>query len=417
MKVKMNARSVAKLRAKPGRRAEYVDADLPGLVLRITENGARTWVVRYRHRGRTLRLTLGRADVLGLADARDRARDALASVQDGNDPAAIRRAAKHAKTIADLASTYIERHAKPKKRSWKQDERLLRRVILPEWRHRAVTDLTRRDVREFVQAIAERAPIQANRTLALLSKLFNFALDEELIQVSPVVRIPKPGKERRRERVLTEDEIRRFWRATDALDAPMQAFWRLRLITAQRGGEVVNMRWSDVDLDARWWTIPPEFSKNNLAHRVPLNELALTLLTKLRERRDAILVAREVRGDSRPAPIVFVLDDARGTRQQREAAATFNLDDFTGHDLRRTAASMMTGGGIPRLTVAKLLNHVESGVTAVYDRHSYDPEKRQAIDWWDKRLKDMVATTVQATIPQRAPRAATRAGPASRPTT
>jgi integrase len=202
--------------------------------------------------------------------------------------------------------------------------------------------------------------------------MFVFALDRELLQVSPAVRIPRPGQEHARDRVLSEDELRTLWQSFERLEAPMSAFYKLRLLTAQRGGEVAAMPWQDVDLDAGWWTIPAALSKNKLAHRVPLNGPALAILAALR--------VQAKKGEE------FVLVGARGKRQQAEAAATFRVKDFRGHDLRRTAASLMASAGVPRLTISKILNHVERGVTKVYDRHSYDPEKKAALSWWATRL-------------------------------
>jgi integrase len=384
--VMLTARFVDSIKPTPGKRVEYFDEDVSGLALRVTEHGAKTWTVLYRHRGRLRRLTLGGADVLSLARARTRARDELTAVSHGGDPATAKQEGRKAETIGDLAALYLEKWAKPKKRSWRADKNLLDHKVLPKWRHRAIGDVTRQDVRRIVEGVAEAgAPIVANRVAALLSKLFAFALDRDLILASPAVRIPRPGQERQRDRVLTEAEIRTLWAAFEALDAPMAAFYKLRLLTAQRGGEVAAMRWQDVALAAGWWTIPATASKNKLAHRVPLNRSALALLTALRADVDRDLAARRAAGKPATEP-VYVLDGARGKRQQAEAAATFGVTDFRGHDLRRTAASAMASGGISRLTISKILNHVERSVTAVYDRHSYDAEKRAALDWWDARL-------------------------------
>jgi integrase len=166
----------------------------------------------------------------------------------------------------------------------------------------------------------------------------------------------------------------------------MAAFFKLRLLTAQRGAEVCAMRWRDVDLKSGWWTIPATVAKNKLAHRVPLSQTVQSLLKERRAIADqgqqtGIASAKE------PREAVYALAGARGKRQQAVAAATFSVSDFRGHDLRRTAASFMASGGIPRLTVAKILNHVERTVTAVYDRHSYDAEKTAALTWWDAKLK------------------------------
>lgn len=371
--IKFNPRTAQSLKPNPAARVEYFDADQPGLALRVTPAGVKSWCVLYRHRGRLRRLTIGPLKAIGLAEARTRARTAIASAADGADPASEKQQARTVETIADLADEFIEKYAKRRKRSWREDDRMLRADILPAWKHRAVSDITRRDVRLLIDGIAERgAPIMANRTAALVSKLFRYALDADIIDASPAVRIPRPGVAKSRDRVLTDDEIRQLWATLDGLDAPMAAFYKLRLITAQRGGEVSGMRWQDVDVDGGWWTVPAASSKNKIAHRVPLSSTALAILTAL-----------DPGTDERP---VYVLDGARGRRQQSEAAATFPVSDFRGHDLRRTAASLMAGGGVPRLVIGKILNHVEPGVTAVYDRHGYDAEKRAALDWWAVKL-------------------------------
>jgi integrase len=370
----LTAQTVKSIKPTQGRRVEYIDSIVPGLALRVTPAGAKSWTVRYRHRTRMRRMTLGSVDVLSLAKARERARDELHAASKGADPATAKQAGRKAETIGDLATLYLEKWAKPRKRSWRADANLLRNKVLPKWKSRAITDITRQDVRLLVEDVAEAgAPIVANRVAALLSKLFAFALDRDLVTASPAVRIPRPGTEQARDRVLTEDELRALWKAFGALEPAMGAFYKLRLLTAQRGGEVASMRWQDVDLHAGWWTIPSTSSKNKLAHRVPLAPTALALLKALQPKESE--------------PVAYVLAGARGKRQQSEAAATFTVPNFRGHDLRRTAASLMAGHGIARLTISKVLNHVERSVTAVYDRHSYDAEKASALAWWDARVK------------------------------
>jgi integrase len=185
--------------------------------------------------------------------------------------------------------------------------------------------------------------------------------------------------------VLTADELRAFWAAADQLAPEMGAAFKLRLLTAQRGGEVFNMRWQDVDLDSGWWTIPASGSKNKLAHRVPLSSAALDLLTELRGNEDARL-----KGQKEPKPSIYVFRNARGKRQQADAAATFAIDDFRGHDLRRTAASMMASNGVNEWVIGKILNHKDKGVTKVYVRHSYDAEKKIALDAWARTLTSII---------------------------
>ena len=370
----LTARFVATVTPAETRR-EYFDRVVTGLALRVAPTGTKSWVLLYRQGRRLRRWTLGRYPMLSLADARDRARAGLRTAAAGDDPAQAKRTQRDALTVGELAERYLVEYARPRKRSWKEDRRLLTHAVLPIWRHQAARDIQRADARALVQAVATRgAPIAANRLRALLHTLFGFAVAREIVEVNPITHVPRPGIERRRDRVLTADEMRTFWSRLDDEPPPMAAALRLRLVTAQRGGEIHDMRWRDVDRATRWWTIPAARSKNGLPHRVPLTDLALDLI------------------DGLPSfdPEGYVLAGARGKRQRSQAIARLGLDDFRGHDLRRTAASHMASAGVPRLVIGKILNHADPSVTAVYDRHSYDTEKRAALETWATALLAIV---------------------------
>ncbi len=227
----------------------------------------------YRVHRRLRRWTLGTYPTLSLADARDQARVGLREVALGRDPALAKREARAAETVDDLVTLYITKYAQPRKRSWKEDRRLLTKHVLPAWRHRAVGDIRRRDVREVIGMVAAAgAPTTANRLRAVLHKMFAFAIDEELVETNPVTSVPRPAPERRRDRVLTDDELRQLWQNLEAEPPAIAAVFRLRLLTAQRGGEVLELRWGDLDPAGAWWTIPGAASKNGIgtscaAHR------------------------------------------------------------------------------------------------------------------------------------------------------
>ena len=158
---------------------------------------------------------------------------------------------------------------------------------------------------------------------------------------------------------------------------------KLRLLTAQRGGEVQGMEWSEIELDSGWWTIPASKTKNGLTHRVFLTEMALRIIEEARK-----LCGKKSSPFVFPGPRGGYIENVQKAIQKiREVTGI----DFTGHDLRRTAATQMTSMGIPRFTVQKILNHAEPGVTKIYDRYSYDAEKREALESWSKRLKVMVS--------------------------
>ena len=392
--VNLTARSVDALKPHKTDQVDYRDASLPGFGIRVSPGGRKSWIVVYRNNGRLRRLTLGVFPHVSLADARVRAKAALHGAAHGDDPAATKIDDRRAETFADLAREYIERHAKHK-RSGDEDIRILngsphkkrtgKRPHVPlvkRWGTRKVKEISRRDVRELLEEIGERAPIMANRVLALVRKMFNFAIEHDWLEANPCHMVKRVAPERQRDRVLSEDEIRALWKALDSEDAIIAAVFRLRLLTAQRGGEVLGATWDEMDLTSGWWTIPAARSKNGLAHRVPLSPQALKVLKAL----------RSVTGDS---PWVFPSPKKEGASIAHAQKAIERLVersgvDFRGHDLRRTAASLMVGAGVPRLVVSKILNHVETGVTAVYDRHSYDPEKRAALDFWGKRLEQIV---------------------------
>lgn len=235
----------------------------------------------------------------------------------------------------------------------------------------------------------------ANRTRALLRKIFNWAITSEIVESNPVYLVPAPGKERQRDRVLTADEIKCIWDAIDAdkknaddshlkVKTLSAGIMKLRLLTAQRGAEVMSMEWDQLDTEAGWWTIPAEKTKNGLSHRVPLTAPALTVLREMKSATGenySKFVFPSPKGDTH----------IRNPQKALERIQNATRIDFVGHDFRRTAASLMTGMGIPRLTVKKILNHVEREITAVYDRHSYDVEKREALEAWAARLMKIVS--------------------------
>ncbi len=275
----------------------------------------------------------------------------------------------------------------PRKRSWKTDKRILEKDVLPEWGQRKVRDVTRRDVKDLLRKVLERGGIMANRTLALIRKMFNYAVDElEIIPSSPCLKIKAPAPEQRRDRVLTTDEIRALWHGLEGakIAEGIKLALRLQLVTGQRKGEIISAAWEEIDLADKWWTIPPEKAKNKMAHRVPLSPLAMELLQ----------AEKNITGDSPwifPSPQTdrHITPEAVDHALRRPGLEALGFT-FVPHDLRRTAASHMTGMGISRLVVSKILNHVERGITAVYDRHSYDQEKRQALESWGRKLQVIV---------------------------
>ncbi len=270
--------------------------------------------------------------------------------------------------------------------SWQHDERTLRNDVQPFIGKLKARDVKRRDIIRLLDRVKDRSPIMANRTLEIVRKMFNWGLSQDIVDANPCMGIARPSEEHRRERVLTTDEIRRFWNSAREEHSKAGLAFRLLLLTSQREGEVLSMRWQDIDESAEWWwTIPGSISKNGLAHRVPLTDPIIALLKEVRAQEPDPTFVFSRRGGGAPATRALL------RRPLARIRAAAGLEDFVPHDLRRTAASFITSMGIPRLTVAKILNHAEAGVTSVYDRHSYDREKRQALDAWGQQLMEIVS--------------------------
>jgi integrase len=389
--MRLTDRSIAALKPKT-KRFEVWEDGRTGLGVRVSPVGRKSWVYMYRFDGKPRRMTLGTYPAVGLAEAHVKHAKAKADLQKGVDPGAkeIERKAteRTAETVAELVETYLEKWARPRKRSAAEDERTLRKEVLPLWGHRKAKDIKRRDIIALLDEIVNRgSPIQANRTLAVIRRMYNFAISRDVLDATPVAMVKAPAKEVQRDRVLAANEIRIFWKGLDA--APMtegvKIALKLQLVTAQRKGEIVGAALEEFDLEDNVWTIPAKRSKNSQAHRVPLSSLALELIRE----------ARFQGGDTSwlfPSPTADGPILARSiNRAVYKTLPDMGLENVTPHDLRRTAASGMTALGIPRLTVSKILNHVEKGVTAVYDRHSYDAEKRHALEAWASRLKEIVS--------------------------
>ena len=370
-----------------------------GFGVRVSTTGKKNFIYSYRYDGKPRFLTLGTYPAMTLAEAYKAHAEAWKMLEQGHDPGAVavaaRREEREAPTVAELAAEYLERWAKPRKRSWKVDERILKKDVLPEWGRRKAKDITRREVIRLLDRVAARGGIMANRTLAVVRKMFNFAVSRDIIPASPCTAVQAPAPENRRDRVLTAEEIKTFWLNLDKtpISEEIKLALKLQLVTAQRKGEVISSAWADFDREGGWWTIPAEKSKNRLPHRVPLSALAKEILAAaqtLAGDSGWVFPSLRTTGHITPAAVDHAL---------RQARPLLGLDHFVPHDLRRTAASHMTGMGIPRLVVSKILNHVERGVTAVYDRHSYDQEKRQALEAWGRKLQALLKGAEGKVIP------------------
>jgi integrase len=391
---------VHKLKPK-AQRYEVWEDGRTGLGLRVSPNGRKVFIFMYWRDGKARRMTLGvygdGPDQLSLADANVKHAEAKKARSEGRDPGSetvvAHQAERDAETVGDLIDLYLEKWARPRKRSAGEDERILNKEILPQWGTRKAKDIKRRDIIALLDGIVERgAPIQANRTLACVRRMFSWAIERDMLDASPCVQIKAPAPENRRDRALNDDELATFWHGLD--DAKMTDTIRLalkfQLVTAQRKGEVIAAEWSEFDRGNGLWTIPASKAKNGVQHVVPLSPMALDVLDAIEANRPepdaerSRLLFPSPRGD-KPVLGQSVDHALRGNRTK------IGVDDLTPHDLRRSAATAMAAMGVDRTVLARVLNHVDRGVTGRYDTHSYIPEKRAALERWARKLEELVS--------------------------
>lgn len=385
---------------------EIWDTALPGFGLRLGWKGRRSFMVMTRVHGRQRRFTVGTYPAMSLAEAREAAQKVLTDAAKGIDPKQRqeeeRRAAERRRreTFRAVADEFIEDYAKAKGlRTWREMQRTLERDVLPEWGARPVHDITRRDLKELLRRKALTSPAAANKVLEIVRKLYNWALDEEIVDSSPALRVVAPAPTVERERVLSNDELRLFWRATEGLGHPFGPLYRLAGLTAQRRGEVARMQWSQVDLDAGTWVLPAEQAKGGVGHLVPLSPLACRILKDL-PRIGPFVFATTPAGDRPPSGFskakrrvdqkMQALAEADARKAGLDPQALEPIEAWRIHDLRRTAATRMRELGVDRLTVSKVLNHREAGVTKIYDRFAMDPEKRRALELWAAHIDGLL---------------------------
>jgi len=357
---------------------------VPGFGLRVTANGVRSFVLSYRAKGTARRYTIGRYPVWSVAAARKRAAALRRAVDTGEDPVQAKRDdSVRGMRFGELAELYLQRHAATFKDRGKVARRRIEANLKP-WYSKPAASITRADVRALVESKAAGAPVMANRLRDVVSQIFRFGIERELVTDNPAMGVRPVVQEIARERVLTPEEIRQFWTALDgvAMQPAYKAALRFVLVTGQRVGEVCGIEWAELSDGDTWWTIPAHKSKNGKAHRVPLSKLALEALNS------------QPRTDSGP-----IFCGARGGRVIRPDKVSTALHDnldalglshFTVHDLRRTAATLMASIGVDTLVVAAILSHTPQGVTqTVYERYSRDPEKKAALEKWGRHLQSI----------------------------
>lgn len=417
---RLNARNVGGLAPRKGREQDYFyDASPgtpPGFGVKVSARGqdgevSRSYVVAYRFAGRRRYHRLGAVNALELADARELARAALSHVAGNRDPHVVKRTAPpEALTVAAIVSRFIEAGEATKAEKTTREYRVMLKGELAgdPFGKMAAADVRLGDVRQFLETIARRAPVQANRVYQLVRAALAWAVGEELLDRNPCEGLKRPRKEKSRERWLSDAEVRVLWTALDAQEVVkgtktrrrlvpevVAASTRLLLLLGTRRTETLRMRWEDVDLERNEWSIPGEFRKGGEPLTVPLAGQALGILKGLKEEGSHGPVFAGDRGASIAANPGRIGAAIRAAVAKTAAKLKTTVEPFTLHDLRRTCATGCAELGAPPHVVALILGHQAlpgaGRVTAVYDRSRRVREVAPWLTAWGEHVARVAA--------------------------
>ena len=395
--------------AARGKHYDLWDAVVPGLGVRVSDIGTKTFVLmkRYGDSKNPTRGRLGMYGAISLDDARTKARNWQILLERGIDPRSEEKRQREAElrkrenSFAAVAEQFIKRHV-AKTRKAAIVERELRREFINRWSNRPITDITQHDVVAVIDEVVERnAPYQAHNLLGHVRTLFNWAIARGVYGVdrSPCDRLRPAaviGKKQARQRVLNDRELRAAWAATGELGYPYGQLFRLLIVTGQRKSEVAEAGWSEFDLTKKLWTIPSDRMKADAAHLVPLSDDALDILKSLPrfEGGDCLFSTtfgkKPVNGFSK-AKTLF---DKAILKALQTDDVNAKLPDFVIHDLRRTVRTALSAiPNISDLVRELVIGHTRPGLHKVYDQYAYLDEKRFALDAWAARLRTIIEPT------------------------
>jgi integrase len=392
-----------------GARATYYDTKIPGLQLRVTPAGVKTFSLFRRVKGSgPERITVGTFDNTTVEQARKRAAQINSAIDGGANPAAVKRAHKSELVFAELFREYIDRHAKPRKRTWPEDQSKYELYLAKPLGPKKLSGIDRADVAAVHSTVTRQAkPVTANRVLALISSVFGWAVKVGLWNVNPAKGIPR-NRERSRDRFLQADELPRFFAAlADESNETIRDYFLLSLLTGARRANVLAMKWTELDFDRAEWRILR--TKNEDPQTIPLTVEAVAILA---ERRQGSTSSYVFPGSGRKGHLVepkggwrriFDRDELRqlvpmiakaggrfvdrsedgltpNLRRARQVAKKLRLDtanlrmtNLRIHDLRRTLGSWQARTGASLSIIGKSLSHKSVQTTAIYSRLDIDP--------------------------------------------
>lgn len=418
---------------------KYYQREGDGFTIRVLPSGVKTWLFVYTFDGRRRELNLGTYPDKSLADAKRDYSKAYAILHDKENPRdpqterdqrqVVERQAREDRrqhpTIEKLVEEYLTKHAKVKKTSWKEDERILNKDVVPVWAARKTEDITRRDVLLLLDGMQGRGDGIVMNTFKIIRRMFRFAVKQEIISTTPCYgfekgeELPRPVS---RERNLSEAEIRAFWTGLDccAISNDIRSVLKMILLTGQRPGEVVSMHANEID--GRWWEFTPKETKitkeTPRKQRIYLSDMAMELIgdskgykfpspqIKTDEKGNSVInhiTERAITYALRrnllthvviPKPATWKKTSTKAKKSKKpfvvDDSKKLNIAKFTPHDLRRTCATMLSQLDFKDEVVDAILAHLKKGEIKTYNRNQYDREKQMALEAWERKLTNII---------------------------
>jgi integrase len=380
-------------KGKRDKRIEYYDDNVTGLILRVTKTGYKSFALRYWYDGKSKQITIGKYGDYTLAEARSKAKEIKKIITDGKDPLLEREIEREHKpvTLAEYVdqfkNDYVER--KLKSSTQKTYKSRLNKILNNKIAKLPLKDVSRSDVRKFLKAEAKEYPTNANRLHSILSKIFNEAINDELLTKNPIKDMEKISDENKRDPHYSNKDIQNIWDAIGNEWQPMQGLLKMLLITGQRLGETSRMKWADVHNNV--WIIPISEQKTGKKtkknHKVPLSASALEVLENMKPINGTSEYIFASQRDKKKTLSHFKNAIDRIRKQTK-------INDFRIHDLRHIVATEMIKMDVPFTTVGRVLNHKalagENTITARYVNTDLSKQKTIALNSWANELNRIV---------------------------
>ena len=386
---KLTALAADKLTVKSGRK-DFFDPSYPGLALRVSDTGRKSWVYFYRIKNGKVhqrRLTLGTYPAMNVSAAHDAWRSAFDLVQAGRDPA-VADTKLPPMSFEGVAEEWLKRD-QAGNRSYKSIAGRFRNYVLPAWRGRLITDIDRRACLDLIDTIADTGKVVlARRVFGHLYRMFAWSIGRGIIEVNPLQNAEKPGSEVARERVLTDAELVKVWSAAEALPPAYRDAFRMLVLTGARKQEISALRWDE--LKDGTITLEGERTKTGKPHVIPLSASAR-----------AIMAVAERSHPTYAFPTELKSAVANWSRPKGKLDQFSGVTGWTIHDVRRTVATGLQRLGVQLPVTEAILGHTSGsrgGIVGIYQRHDYAQEKAAALETWGAHVMALVEGSARGKV-------------------